>query len=151
LTERWREARATGANVKRSVSVAIHDAAGRVLLVQRPPDDEDLALAWGLPAATLRAGESWEGAVERAARDKLGVDVVIGARLAEGDLDRPGYRLQMRLYDASIARGVPAVPQKVPGVTQYVAWRWGPAADLEAAARAGSLCSRLYLEWATPP
>lgn len=151
MTERLRGDRVTGANVKRSVSVAIHDAAGRVLLVQRPPDDEDLPLAWGLPAATLRAGESWEGAVERAARDKLGVDVVIGDRLAEGHLDRPGYRLEMRLYDASIASGGPAVPQKTPGVTQYVAWRWGPAAELAPAASAGSLCSRLYLEWATPP
>lgn len=141
----------TGANVKRSVSVAIHDGVGRVLLVQRPPDDEDLPLAWGLPAASLRAGESWESAVERAAREKLGIEVDLGGRLAEGHLDRPGYRLEMRLYGASIARGRPAVPQTTPGVTQYVAWRWGPPAELAPAAGAGSLCSRLYLEWATPP
>jgi 8-oxo-dGTP diphosphatase len=138
----------TEANVKQSVSVAIHDAAGQVLLVQRPRDDEDLPLAWGLPAASLGAGESWGDAVERAARDKLGVDVAIGDRLAEGQLDRPGYRLEMRLYEAAITAGEPAVPQKTPSVTQYVAWRWGLAAELEPAARDGSLCSRLYLEWA---
>jgi len=134
--------------IKRSVSLAIPDGDGRVLLVQRPPDDEDLPDAWGLPAASLDAGESWADAVRRAARDKLGVAVDPGGLLHGGQLDRPGYRLEMRLYRARLRDGDPVVPQAVPGVTQYVAWRWGPALDLVPASRAGSLCSRLYLEWA---
>ena len=135
---------------KRSVSLAIHrdpvGPAGReILLVQRPEDDQELPLAWGLPAASLEPGESWEDAVRRAARDKLGIDVEPGEVLAEGALDRPSYRLAMRLYAARIGRGDPAVPQDVAGVTQYRAWRWGPAEALRPAAAAGSLCSRLYL------
>lgn len=135
---------------KRSVSLAIHrDAAGpggrEILLVQRPDDDEDLPLAWGLPAASLEPGESWEDAVRRAARDKLGIDVEPGEVLAEGALDRASYRLEMRLYAARIVRGIPRAPQDVAGVTQYRAWRWGPAEALRPAAAAGSLCSRLYL------
>lgn len=133
---------------KRSVSLAIHDHRGRLLVVQRPPDDEDLPLAWGLPAASLRDGESWEDAVSRAAADKLGVAVEPGPVLRAGHKERAQYRLEMRLYEATIRSGEPAVPQPVPGVTQYVDWRWGRGLDLVPAARAGSLCSRLYLETA---
>jgi ADP-ribose pyrophosphatase YjhB (NUDIX family) len=139
--------RESAPGVRRSVSLAIHQAADEVLLVQRPEDDEDLPLAWGLPAASLGPGESWEDAVRRAARDKLGVRVEAGELLGEGALDRTWYRLEMRLYAARIVQGEPEVPQDVTGVTQYRAWRWGPADALRTAAAAGSLCSRLYLEW----
>lgn len=135
--------------VKRSVSVAIHGPDGRVLQVQRPPDDEDLPLAWGLPAASLRPDETWEAAVERAARDKLGVEVEAGRVLGEGELDRPGYRLEMRLYEARIESGEPRALQTAEGVTRYTDWRWGGADQLRPAAEAGSLCSRLYLGWTT--
>ncbi len=131
--------------VKRAVSLAIHDEDRRVLLVQRPPDDEDLPLAWGLPAASLRPGEDWESAVRRAARDKLGVSVEPRRVLREGDLGRSVYRLEMRLYEASIVAGEPSVPQPATDVTQYVDWRWGEPSELAPAASQGSLCSRLYL------
>lgn len=138
-------------NVKRSVSVAIRDDAGRVLAVRRPPDDEELPDAWGLPAASLREGESWEDAVRRAGRGKLGVELEPGAVLNEGGLDRGdpargGYRLHMRLFAARIAGGTPAVPQPDPDVTQYAALSWSDDDVFVPAARAGSLCCRLYLE-----
>ncbi len=140
-----------GRGRKRSVSLAIHDpGTGRVLLVQRPRDDEDLPLVWGLPAASLGPRESWEDAVRRAARDKLGVEVEPGDALREGMLERPSYTLEMRLYEARIVRGEPGVPRDVAGVTQYRAWRWGTAPDLAPAAERGSLCSALYLRWAEP-
>ena len=136
---------------RRSVSVAIHHPeTGKVLLVQRPADDEDLPLAWGLPAASLRPGESWEDAVRRAGRGKLGVELEPGGVLREGSLDRASYRLEMRLYGARLTAGAPEVPQRDPGVTQYRSWRWGDAAELEPAAARGSLCSRLYLESVRP-
>jgi ADP-ribose pyrophosphatase YjhB (NUDIX family) len=133
--------------LKRSVSLAIHGPGGRVLLVQRPPDDDDLPLVWGLPAASLAAGEGWDGAVRRAAREKLGVVVEPGRLLESGGLDRAAYRLEMRLYEARVVAGEPLVPQPVEGVTQYLGWRWGEPEELEPAAGAGSLCSRLYLAW----
>jgi ADP-ribose pyrophosphatase YjhB (NUDIX family) len=132
---------------KRSVSLAIHGPAGTVLLVRRPPDDPDLPLAWGLPAASLGPGEDWAAAVRRAARDKLGLDVQPGTVLEAGGLERAAYLLEMRLYEARVLRGEPSVPQPVAGVTQYVDWRWGEPAELGPAAAAGSLCSRLYLAW----
>ncbi len=135
--------------VKRSVSVAIHDGDGRVLQIRRPADDEDLPLAWGLPAATLRDGEEWDDAVRRAARDKLDLDVEPGAILRGGALERAAYRLEMRLYEARIMHGAPRVIGRDPEATHYVDFRWGTAEGLEPAARAGSLCSRLYLETVT--
>ena len=60
---------ASSPRVKRSVALVIRRAPDdpRVLLVQRPPDDEDLPDTWGLPAGSLRPGESWTEAVARSA------------------------------------------------------------------------------------
>lgn len=133
-----------GRAVKQAVSLAIEEG-GWLLIVQRPADDEDLPDAWGLPAASLHAGESWRDAALRAGREKLGVGLEVGRERKRGLLARAAYDLEMRLFDARIIDGVPVVPQREPAVTQYQAWRWGQPADLEAAARKGSLCCRLYL------
>jgi hypothetical protein len=58
--------------VKQSVSIAVFDVEGHVLVVQRPEDDEDLPNAWGLPASSLRAGRRGEDAVVCTGREKLG-------------------------------------------------------------------------------
>jgi 8-oxo-dGTP diphosphatase len=133
--------------VKRSVALAIRDPArpGRVLIVQRPADDEDLPHVWGLPAASLTDGESWEDAALRAGAQKLGVALELEGVLGTGSRQREAYRLDMRLYAAAIRSGVPAVPQPDASVTQYQAWRWGTKEDLQPAADRGSLCSRLFL------
>lgn len=133
-----------GRRIKRSVAVAIKDG-DRVLIVQRPRDDEDLPNAWGLPAASLRAAEDWVAAVRRAGREKLGVELEVGKELLRGSLDRKDYTLEMRLFEARIGKEEPAVPQPDTTVTQYQSWRWGSAPDLEPAAQKGSLCCRLYL------
>ena len=134
--------------MKRSVSFVVRhaDRPDHVLAVRRPADDDDLPDAWGLPAGTLRERESWQDAVRRAGRDKLGVAREVGAMLEEGSLERADYTLTMRLYEARIARGTPAVPQPVAGVTQYSAHDWYPPEGFVPAARAGSLCCRLYLK-----
>jgi 8-oxo-dGTP diphosphatase len=136
------------APVRRAVALAIRRAGApdELLIVRRPPDDPDLPDHWGVPAASLRPDESWEAAVRRAASGKLGVEVAAGTVLNEGRLERKGYTLHMRLHDAAITAGAPAVPGPDPGVTQYAAWRWGRPDELRPAAAAGSLCSRLLLE-----
>jgi ADP-ribose pyrophosphatase YjhB (NUDIX family) len=133
--------------LKQSIALAITppDRPAAVLIVQRPADDEDLPAVWGLPAASLLAGESVEHAVQRIGRDKLGVELGIGAVLEHGATHRSAYLLDMRVIAAVITGGEPHAPQPVSGVTQYQAWRWGTATDLEPAAAAGSLCSQLYL------
>ena len=133
---------------KRSVAVAIANPAdaSKVLVVQRPADDEDLPDAWGLPAASLQGDEDWHDAARRAGQDKLGVTLAIGRELNRGAVQRPEYILEMRLYEAHIVGGQPNVPQPDSTVTQYQAWKWADAAVLEPAALRGSLCCRLYLE-----
>lgn len=136
-----------GRDLKRSVSVVIRDPdrPGRVLAVRRPPDDEDLPDAWGLPAGSLRNGESWADAVRRAGREKLGVDLGVDGLLEEGTIERAACTLEMRLYEAHIRSGAPSVPQPTSGVTQYNALAWADPELFLPAARAGSLCCRLYL------
>jgi NUDIX domain-containing protein len=133
--------------VKQSVSIAVFDVEGHVLVVQRPEDDEDLPNAWGLPASSLRQGETFEDAVVRTGREKLGVTLRPIAELQRGSIERGRYTLEMRLYSASIVAGTIRVPQPVRGVTQYADWRWGSGDTLLPAAQAGSLCCRLYLDW----
>ena len=136
-------------NVKHSVALVIRDTArpGMVLLVQRPDDDEDLPGVWGLPAATLRDGETSRAAARRAGRDKLGVELEIGGVLNGGGRDRGPYRLEMQLMAARIRSGaLHTGSDATDGTTRYQAWRWGRVAELTAAADRGSLCSRLALE-----
>ena len=134
--------------VKQSVAVAVYAPGerGKLLIVQRPPEDEELPNAWGLPAASLRPGESIEDAVRRLGADKLGVSLRPLHEMQRGSIERPGYTLQMRLFEAEIDNGELTVPQEVAGVTQYTSWKWGAPDDLRPAAQRGSLCCRLFLD-----
>lgn len=136
--------------IKRSIALVIRNAAQPelVLLVQRPPDDDDLPNVWGLPAATLAAGEAARDAASRAGRDKLDVQLDIGRVLNEGSKERAGYRLEMQLLEARILSGTPRTEGRASedGTTRYQAWRWGRLAELLPAAARGSLCSRLALD-----
>ena len=136
--------------MKRAVSILVRrgdPAAPEVLAVRRPDDDEELPGLWGLPAATLRPGESWWEAAFRAGRQKLGVELAGFRLLCQGWADRPGQPLFMRLFAARLASGAPCVPRPVEGVTQYAEWAWSRPGRLEPAAASGSLCSRLCLAW----
>jgi 8-oxo-dGTP diphosphatase len=117
------------------VSLVIETPDG-LLLVLRPDDDDDLPGVWGLPAASLADGESAEAAVQRAGREKLGVEV--------RPLERVGSDGPMTDFRAEIVTGVPSVPHEGRG-TQYAELRYGGLADLLPAARQGSLCSRVLL------
>jgi ADP-ribose pyrophosphatase YjhB (NUDIX family) len=130
--------------LKQSISLVI-EGPGGLLLVRRPEDDQDLPGLWGLPAASLEEGESEEDAVRRAGRTKLGVEVRPVRPLGETSDERRAYRIRMRDWEAEIVAGRPSVPQAAPG-TQYEELRWGEAADLRPAARAGSLCCRVLLD-----
>lgn len=133
---------------KESVALVIRNPAqtNQVLTVLRPEDDEDLPNVWGLPAASLRPGETWEAAVKRVGIEKLGVQVRVIGELQRGASERRNYRLQMRLYEAEIENGTPFVPQPDRAFTQYRKWKWGVAEDLRPAAQRGSLCCKLYLK-----
>jgi hypothetical protein len=94
-------------------------------------------------------GETPEAAAARVGREKLGVEVEQLTPLRRGATLRPGYRLEMELFQARIAAGEPSVPQPGKGVTQYAAWEWSGPDILEPAAARGSLCCRLFFESST--
>lgn len=147
--------RGPGARPSRPALALVIEAPGsagetpRWLLVRRPNDDPHLAGVWGLPAGSHAEGETDGALVRRIGREKLGVETEDLGRLSEGHLDRPGYRLEMRLHAARIVAGEPRVPQSVSGVTQYSEWGWKPLVELRGGADRGSLCCRLALDLAT--
>ena len=139
--------------VKHSVAVVVRQPVddtekARAFLVVRRPDDpaDPLRGAWGLPAVTLRDGEDERGAVVRAGRVKLGVELAPGRRIGEKIVDRGGYLLRLADYEAVIVSGEPEVPQPDVSMTQYIACRFtaDPAVLAEAAAR-GSVCAQVFL------
>lgn len=120
-----------------------------LLAVERPPDDEELPDVWGLPAASLRPGESWWGAVRRAGRDKLGLELGALRLRNQGRAVRAEYTLRMRLFEGEVTGGEPSVkgPPRDPDVTRYTRWSWMRPERLVEAAEHGSLCTRLCLDW----
>ena len=140
---------------KNSVAVAIRYASAspeRVLAVLRPENPDDpLGGLWGLPAATLRPGETIQDTLGRAMR-KVGLSWdANGAVIASGSQDREDHILNMTLYAVDWSGREPAVSRNVADVTieletRYDAWRWAALDDFREAAGRGSLCARLYLE-----
>jgi len=122
---------------------------GKVFLVRRPEEPgEELPGLWGLPAATLGPEESPPQGVERLGREKLGLPLQVGELLARGQQLREDGVLTMFLFAArplawppSLARGGRE------GATYYTDWTWGEPRLLVPAARMGSLCSRLLLDY----
>jgi 8-oxo-dGTP pyrophosphatase MutT (NUDIX family) len=132
--------------VKHAIAFVVYNEdRSRFLAVKRPDDDEDLPNAWGLPAGSLKKGETPVQAVLRSGREKLGVELKTGRLIGEGSIEREGYVLHMREYEVEIVKGEPRVPQPVPDVTQYMALKWATPDDLLESAKLGSLCSMLFL------
>lgn len=134
--------------VRSAVAIAV-TRDGLVLAVQRPDEPgEELPGIWGLPATTLRGGESAEDGVRRLGREKLGVQLTPLRPLAEGEQQRLDYALQMTVYEASMA-GEPSLQRPTTGTT-YDALDWLPATSFVDAAARGSLCCGLFLASLTP-
>ncbi len=151
----WGEV-ADAKRVKQSIALAVSGVNGgrRVILVQRPLDDAEFPGMWWLPAASCRHGETQEQAAQRVGVHKLGVPLVLGGVLAQGEQKRPGYQLKMTLFQARLAGREPRLPFEVrearhpeaTGTTLYSDWRWGERGELQDSARKGSFCSQLLLE-----
>lgn len=119
----------------------------KYLLVRRPLDDESMPGYWGFPAASKKyPDESWEDIVYRAAKIKLGVEIEITKMLGQDEIDRGDYFLKLRDYEVKVIRGEVSVPQEKEGVTQYSDMKWtDEPSELIKAAKAGSVCSRIFL------
>ena len=134
-------------SIKYAISYVIYNEdRSKILIVQRPSNDEDLPNMWGLPAGTIKDNETNQDAIIRSGRDKLGVELEVVRFIDKDDLEREKYILHMEDYEAKIISGKPEAPQKIEGITQYSAWRWGVPDDLKKIAGKGSLCTQIYLK-----
>jgi hypothetical protein len=120
--------------VKHSIAVLIRNG-DRVLVLRRPADDDELPGIWGLPAGSFRSAETLGDLIRRIGRHKLGVVLSPERLLCEGVQDRPGYRLEMELWEVSMD-GTPTVPN----------WKWAGLDSLTAGRDQGSLCCALALK-----
>lgn len=57
------------------VAAALYDAAGRVLIAERPPG-KHMAGRWEFPGGKVMSGESEQHALERELREELGIEVL---------------------------------------------------------------------------
>ena len=120
-----------------------------IVLVLRPADDPEFPGIWGLPAASVRPGESPRRAARRIGAGKLGTSLAVGPLLRAGQQLRDGCTLQMSLFRATLSGVSPVLPaagEGAGGATLYAGWRWGRPEELRGTALQGSLCSRLLLE-----
>lgn len=132
--------------VKNAIAYVIYsENRAQVLTVLRPESDKELPNMWGLPAGSLKDGESFEQAVVRSGKEKLGVDLKVVQLISEGDIEREEYVLHMKEYEAEIVDGEPSVPQKIENITQYSDCKWAEPGVLVEAAKKGSLCAQLFL------
>ena len=74
------------------VAAALYDAAGRVLIAQRPPGSHQ-AGRWEFPGGKVAHGESEDAALARELREELGVEV---------QACRPFMRLEHRYPDRHV-------------------------------------------------
>ncbi len=114
------------------VAAVLRDRAGRVLLARRPPGGPHGGL-WEFPGGKVEPGETPREALAREILEELGVEVVVGGRVAAVDHDYPHLAIRLDAYACRLARGE---PRGVDG--QAVAWvrpRDLPALALPAADR----------------
>lgn len=132
--------------IKCAVAFVIYNQnRSKILIVQRPSNDNNFPNVWGLPAGSVKDNETFEECVIRSGKEKLGVELKPTRFIGRSNIERDKHILHMEEYEAEIVSGEPEAPQSIQGITQYQQWKWGVSSELKSAAGKGSLCSRIYL------
>lgn len=97
---------------------------GRVLAAQRPAHKSQGGL-WELPGGKVEPGETDAQALARELREELGVDVVVGAAVAEGLHPYPARPVLLVALRCSLAPGAEPVAH------EHQALRWVDAPGLD--------------------
>lgn len=107
----------------RVVAAALVDAAGQVLIAQRPAG-KPLAGRWEFPGGKIATGESREAALSRELREELGVEMLEAEFVMELVHAYPDREVELAFHLVSAFRGE---PQSLDGQ----ALRWVPVGRLQ--------------------
>ena len=104
----------------------------RYLITQRRPTAV-LGGLWEFPGGKVEEGESEEAALLREVRERVGVDVEVGACIARRSHSYDGYSVDLSLFQATIVGEVEPTPVRVTDCrwvksSEFESYRF-PAAD----------------------
>ncbi|WP_414663450.1 (deoxy)nucleoside triphosphate pyrophosphohydrolase [Horticoccus sp. 23ND18S-11] len=107
------------------VCAVIADAAGRLLLAQRPPH-KHLGAKWEFPGGKVEAGEDPRDALSREIREELGCTIAIGAPFPVFTHDYGTVRIEMLPFRCTLApESTPPHPH------EHTALAWVAVNDLQ--------------------
>jgi len=88
------------------VAAALYDAAGRVLIAQRPPG-KHLAGRWEFPGGKVASGESESQALARELREELGIEVLASRALMRLTHSYTDRSVELSMWIVERYTGVP--------------------------------------------
>ena len=98
---------------------------GERFLIGQRPEGKMCAGRWEFAGGKVEAGETGPEALRREWREELGVELAVGALLAQTRHESPERTVHLSLYAARIASGAPRA-------LEHSALRWVAAEDFDA-------------------
>ena len=99
------------------VVAAVIDHDGRYLITQRNANAV-LPLLWEFPGGRIEADESETHALLREVKGRIGVEVIVGAKLGEHVHDYTTYQVQLTMYSCKL----PAEARPYPATVADLRW-----------------------------
>ncbi len=106
------------------VVAAVIERDGKYLITQRRKTAV-LPGLWEFPGGRVEAGENDEAALRREVLERLGVKVVVKARIASRRHDYEGYSVDLNLYQAELE------PGEKPAALRVADFRWVVSGDFD--------------------
>jgi 8-oxo-dGTP diphosphatase len=106
------------------VVAAVIERDGKYLITQRRKTAV-LPGLWEFPGGRVEAGENDEAALRREVLERLGVKVVVKARIASRRHDYEGYSVDLNLYETELE------PGEKPTAMRVADFRWVNSSEFE--------------------
>ena len=100
------------ANREIRVVAAVIERQGKYLITQRR-EEAVLPLLWEFPGGRVNDAETDEAALRREIRERVGVDVEVGDRVAERHHEYDGYEVTLCLYTCKLPDSAEPKPVRV--------------------------------------
>lgn len=94
------------------VVAAVIESEGRYLITQRNASAV-LPLLWEFPGGKVEPGETDEAALEREVVGRIGVEVVVGAKIGEHVHEYARYEVRMVMFSCRLPEGAEPYPATV--------------------------------------